>query len=236
MLPLLGHDSRVLDCGCGPGSITNDFGTLSPSGFVIGVDIEPNQCRAARQAAREIGIRNTFYETQDVLDLEFANETFDVVFAHALLEHVREPDVAIAQMLRVLRPGGVVALRSGDWSGLRLIPPSPAAQRCVSSYIALVRASGGNAAGAELGALLHAAGAEDIRGTVSEDTYRQPVLIADALRAALRTSTDQSEPSRSTDDSCDALRDWAGAPGSIWVERWKEALATKPRNGQPNRR
>src|SRR5215831_17981137 len=88
---------RVLDCGCGPGTITLDLGDLVSPGQVVGIDLEPTQLRSAQNRSREQGI-NAWFLVASVYDIPFADGQFDGVFAHALFEHLREPARALSEM------------------------------------------------------------------------------------------------------------------------------------------
>jgi ubiquinone/menaquinone biosynthesis C-methylase UbiE len=98
---------RVLDCGCGPGTITLDLGNVVSPGLVVGIDLEPAQLRSAQNRSRQQGI-NAWFGVASVYDLPFADGQFDAVFAHALFEHLREPVRALSEMRRVLRSTGIV--------------------------------------------------------------------------------------------------------------------------------
>ena len=88
---------RILDLGCGDGALTVDL--VARGADVIGVDASP----AMVAAARGRGLRA---ETADAQDLPFAAGSFDAVFSNAVLHWVRDQDAVLAQVRRVLRPGG----------------------------------------------------------------------------------------------------------------------------------
>jgi SAM-dependent methyltransferase len=96
----------VLDAGCGPGTDTFDLEELvMPGGRVVGVDSSEVMIAAARQRAIATGSRAEFM-LNDVCALELPDETFDVARCVLLLLHVSDPVSAVAEMVRVLRPGG----------------------------------------------------------------------------------------------------------------------------------
>jgi ubiquinone/menaquinone biosynthesis C-methylase UbiE len=101
---------RVLDCGCGPGSITAGLAEAVAPGGVVGIDIEDLQVERARSLATTRGTQNVRFETGDICALAFADGSFDAVFEHALLIHLREPVAALQEMRRVLAPGGIVGV------------------------------------------------------------------------------------------------------------------------------
>jgi ubiquinone/menaquinone biosynthesis C-methylase UbiE len=114
LLPHLDAASRLLDCGCGPGSISCDFAKILVSGNVEGIDREQSQIDLAHARASEQGLTNATFLVGSIYDLPFPNSSFNVVFAHAIFEHISSPEKALAEMLRVLEPGGLVAIRSPD--------------------------------------------------------------------------------------------------------------------------
>src|SRR5262249_27619403 len=121
--PFLHPGMRLLDCGCGPGTITLDLATLIAPGQVVGVDLEPAQLRSAQDRARQQKL-NVSFGVASIYALPFADGYFDAVFAHALFEHLREPVRALREMKRVLRPSSLVGIRSPDWAGWLVHPPN----------------------------------------------------------------------------------------------------------------
>src|SRR3990167_8600478 len=88
LLPHLKKGQSLLDCGCGPGSITLGFAQLLFPGQVVGVDIQPIQLEQAKKMAAVKNIGNVSFYQYDVTALPFADHSFDVVYANALLCHV----------------------------------------------------------------------------------------------------------------------------------------------------
>src|SRR6266513_2980331 len=78
-LPHIQPGVALLDCGCGPGAITLDFGELLAPTPVIGIDVDDRALDRARKAAGERGITNVRFEHGDVYALDFANGSFDAV-------------------------------------------------------------------------------------------------------------------------------------------------------------
>ena len=93
-----GPGLRVLDLGCRTGALTQHY---AAGNEVVGVDVD----RAALDAAAErLGIETLWADAED--DLPFEDGSFDVVVAGELLEHLADPAAAVANVLRVLGPGG----------------------------------------------------------------------------------------------------------------------------------
>lgn len=168
LLAILRPDMDVLDVGCGPGTITIDLARRLPAGRVVGVDRAPDVLAGACAAAKTAGMANVGFVAGDVYDLHFADATYDVVYAHQVLQHLRHPVAALAEMRRVCRPGGVVAARDGDYPAMTWYPPDPWLDRWVGLYCATARHNGGEpAAGRRLVSWARSAGFEDIAVTAS---------------------------------------------------------------------
>src|ERR1700754_1134326 len=114
LLPDLGPDTRLLDVGCGPGTITADL--AARVGQVTAAENAPAALDAARAEVARQGRTNVEFAVEDVHALSFADDTFDVVHAHQVLQHVVDPVTALREMARVCRPGGVVAARDSDYA------------------------------------------------------------------------------------------------------------------------
>lgn len=122
LLPHMRPDMRILDVGCGPGTITIDFAKRVPQGHVIGVDNSEEVLVQAREAAAAQGVTNIEFRTGDIHALDFPDGTFDIVHAHAVLQHISDPIGALREMKRVTKPGGFVATRQGDLSTMTWFP------------------------------------------------------------------------------------------------------------------
>ena len=121
---------RVLDVGCGPGSLTADLARRVAPGAVIGVDRVESVLDEARAATNDLA--NVRFTVGDVYDLPFAGRTFDVVHAHQVLQHLSDPVAALVEMRRVCRPDGVVAVRDSDYAAFTWDPPDPDLARSVA--------------------------------------------------------------------------------------------------------
>ena len=97
--PLQGR--RVLDIGCGVGMYTSAFRQRTPE--VFGIEVEFS--RAVKGRERALGIAQAVGEA-----LPFADASFDVVFSHEVLEHVRDDGACAREMVRVTRPGGRIVI------------------------------------------------------------------------------------------------------------------------------
>jgi SAM-dependent methyltransferase len=125
LLPHLRPGMQLLDVGCGPGAITVSLADVVAPGDVVGLDIAPVQLDRARTLAAERGTTNVRFEQGDAYALPFPDASFDAVFAHAVLMHLRDPLAALREFRRVLRPGGVVAVKDRVGEGPEFFPTTP---------------------------------------------------------------------------------------------------------------
>jgi SAM-dependent methyltransferase len=101
-------EQQVLEVACGPGEFTRFIaGRLSGSGFVIGLD---GSVSMMERAVRNNSHIRAVYMLAEPLQLPFNNGTFDVVCCFAGLQLIKEPIGVLAEMVRVLSPGGLIAV------------------------------------------------------------------------------------------------------------------------------
>ncbi|KRV49000.1 ubiquinone biosynthesis methyltransferase UbiE [Wenjunlia vitaminophila] len=166
---------RVLDVGCGPGTITVDLAERVPQGEVTGIDNEPAIVEQARDLAGRRGLTNVRFATADVYTLDHPDDTFCVVHAHQVLQHLGDPVRALREMRRVCRPGGVVAVRDADFGGMLWYPNVPAMDDWRELYSRVARGSGGEPdAGRRLHDWARQAGFTDITSSSSTWCYASP--------------------------------------------------------------
>jgi SAM-dependent methyltransferase len=130
-LPHLRAGMSLLDCGCGSGSITVGLAVAVDPGRVIGVDVSEVEIERARARAAETGIANLEFAVGDIYRLDSADDAFDAIFSHNVLEHLQEPVEALRECAG-LKPGGVIGIRDG-WGGVLSGPRSGAG--IVARYI-----------------------------------------------------------------------------------------------------
>jgi ubiquinone/menaquinone biosynthesis C-methylase UbiE len=118
---------RLLDAGTGTGDVARMLAaTAGPAGRVVALDFSETLLAAAR--ARHDGTE-VEYVTGDVSALDRPDDEFDGVWCERVLQHVADPGRAIAELIRVTRPGGRVCLIDTDWDSLAFdgMPPQLAA-------------------------------------------------------------------------------------------------------------
>lgn len=121
----LPREARVLEVGCGTGATLRMLARRDDfSGLGCGVDQSSYFIETANKFARDenLGSRAVF-QVGDAHNLDFPADTFDAVIAHTLISHVTEPARVLAEMARVVRPGGTVVVFDGDYSSLTYAYP-----------------------------------------------------------------------------------------------------------------
>ncbi len=215
VLPLLADGQRVLDLGCGPGTITAGLAeAVAPTGTLIAIDREPGQLVLATTAAPSAHGVAARAEA-----LPVATGTLDVVFAHAVFEHLPNPVAVLTELQRVLRPGGLLALSSSDWSAARVEPRTPDVERALAAHYRLRRAAGGDPfMGGRLADLVRANGFVDVRFSAHDRVDMTYPQLADYIRVRL---------AEADDPAAEAAARWSRQDGHF-TQRWFEVTARTP--------
>lgn len=218
--PLLQRGFHVLDVGCGPGTITAGIAEAVFPGTVTAVDAAPGTLNYARRLAEGREIMNLHFAGASAYELPFAAESFDLVFAHALLEHLRDPRRALREFHRVTCPGGFAAVCSPDWDAFELDGASARVDRAIEAYRDLQEENGGDTrAGARLRGWLHEAGFTPLVHDEWIEEYGNTRTIADYLAAQLEAA---GRP-----DHAETLREWANQPDARFRQSWKYATGVR---------
>ncbi len=146
-----GPEANVLDVACGPGYVSIGFAGVCRE--VVGIDITPKMLAIAERNRRERGLSNLRFQPGDADQLPFPVGAFDVVVCRFAFHHFEDPARVLAEMSRVCRVGGVVALEDlvvserperADYQNQfeRLRDPSHTQALPVSRFLALFSASG----------------------------------------------------------------------------------------------
>lgn len=177
LIPYLDEGARLVDVGCGPGSITLDLAEYV--GEVVGVDAEGDRLESAEAARRSRGADNASFVLANAYTLPFADASFDVAFAHQVLQHLADPVGGLREAARVVRPGGIVAARDADYGTMVHDPHDPRLDRWLELYHDVAHRLGGEPdAGRALVRWFHAAGLEPIAVSTSTWTYSEAHEVA----------------------------------------------------------
>lgn len=231
--PHLRPGIALLDVGCGPGSLTVDLARELAPGRIVGIDSSPDVVAEARATASEAGV-DVDLRTGDVYDLDLPDDSFDVVHAHQLLQHLTDPVAALVEMRRVCRPGGVVAVREVDFGTAAAHPD--VVSDWLDVYASAARALGGEPyAGRHLPSWARAAGFDDITCTASAWCFATPedrawwggswaerVLSSNYAVEAVRRGL--STPERNA-AIADAWRVWTADPTATFTITHTEIVA-----------
>ena len=238
-IPYLRPGMTLLDCGCGPGTITQDFAAAVAPAGVMGVDIEPDQIRSIQAQASAREKSNLRFAAADIFTLPFADNTFDAVFLHGVLEHLRDPVEALGEARRVLRHGGLAGARHADFGGFLLEPVAPPLDRFATLFEELMVHNGSDPkAGRHQVRWLQEAGFEVVAASASYDcwtaTPEETRRNADFLAALVgRTGfasqlieVGLADPATLTRMSGGFI-EWGRHPHAFAAEAWGEAVARK---------
>lgn len=215
---------RLLDCGCGPGTITLGFASIVAPGTVTGIDRELSQVSIARENAVRQAISNAQFQLGDVYALPFVNDSFDAAFCHAVLEHLQQPIATLQELLRVLKPGGVVGVRSPDWGGFLIAPSNSQVEEAIAYYKLLQQQNGGNPyIGRHLPALLRQAGFTNIKSSATYECHNPLSSIAEYLALRIEISK-TGDAGKSPILLSQVLREWSCHPDGFFAQAWCEAV------------
>lgn len=226
-LPYLKAGMRLLDCGCGPGTITAGFAELVAPAEVVGTEIEESHVAIARENAAKRNVRNLRFETADIYELPFADASFDAVFISAVLGNLCEPVRGVREAYRVLKPGGLIGVKEFDHGGDLLYPPDPALEKYGELYLRLRRENGHDPEiGRKIGALLIDAGFSDLNLSAAYEPFAGPQAAGGFAQVSARLLAEgwgEAFTSRGWATSDDikematAWRKFANAPGAIFA-------------------
>jgi ubiquinone/menaquinone biosynthesis C-methylase UbiE len=175
LLDRLAPGQDLLDVGCGPGTITVDLAARVTPGSVIGIDRAEDVIAQAGDLGRSRGAQNVTFAVGDIYALAFADASFDVVHAHQVLQHLRDPIAALRELRRVLRPGGTLAARDSDYAAFVWAPADPLLARWNELYHAVTAHNGAEAdAGRYLLGWVQQAGFTDVEAASSTWTFADP--------------------------------------------------------------
>lgn len=217
LMPHLRAGVRLLDVGCGPGTITSDFARRLAPGLVVGMDASEQVIAEARRDHPDVS-----FTTGDVYRMDLPDASFDIVHAHQLLQHLADPVAALKEMRRVTAPGGIVAVRDSDYGSFTWHPGDDRLVRWLQLYREIARANHGDPdAGRHLLSWARQAGFTRIEASASVWCFATPqdrdwwgTLWADRMTTSAIAKQAVRE-GRSTQEElntlADAWREWAAA-------------------------
>ncbi len=230
----------VLDCGCGPGTITIGFAEIVAPGQVVGTEIEESQVALARQNAAQRNISNARFEVADIYALPFEPGSFDAVFISAVLGNLREPVRGVREAYRVLKPGGVIGVKEFDHGGDLYYPMAPALKQYNDCYLRLRSENGHDPeSGRKIGSLLLDAGFHSVEMSARYESMADRKLlhaVAEAFAGLLSEGWGEAFKDRGwvtaeeIRDMSDAWSKFSDTPGSFYAGAWCEAVAHKVRS------
>jgi ubiquinone/menaquinone biosynthesis C-methylase UbiE len=235
LLDALRPGQSLLDVGCGPGTLTVDLARRVAGGRAVGIDRSAEVLAEASAHAASAGI-DVEFRTGDAYALAFPDASFDVVHAHQVLQHLTDPSRALREMRRVLRPGGVVAVRESDYACFAWAPADARLDRWLSLYRAVARRNGAEPdAGRYLKSWARAAGFGSVNMTSSTWTFADADATAWwgnlwADRCELSAFAEQAVAYGLSDPAelatlAAAFRQWAAHPDASFIVLHGEILA-----------
>ncbi len=135
---------RCIDLGCGGGEVTLEMAKLvAPDGAVTGVDMDAVKIDLALTATVERGVSNANFFATNVNSWD-EPDSYDVVYARFLLQHLAQPVELLRRMWAAVRPGGVVIVEDPDFDGWCCHPPNQGFEFFVRTYAEVIRRRGGD--------------------------------------------------------------------------------------------
>ena len=180
----LAPGSRAVEIGCGPqGCLELLSSRVGPAGSVVGIELSDHAVQLARDFLSDRGITNVEVRQGHATATGLPREHYDLATARLVLVNVPEPEKIVAEMVALVRSGGVVALHEADWIAHVCDPPLPAWDRLTRALEAYSKAKGIDLyIGRRLARILRNAGLIDVRVNPLIHVYgrhhtRRPLLL-----------------------------------------------------------
>ncbi len=246
MLPHLKPTDRVLDFGCGSGSISVGLGDVVRDGQVIAFDIEASAFGPVVHHLDDHSTDHVHFLAAEGTALPFRDAVFDAALCHSVLETLRDPLQALDEIMRVLAPGAVLGAASVDYGGLLLTGPENDLLLGfyeVREQLWAVESIARPRAGRDLRGLFHAAGFVDVDAKARYLSYGDayairsfgqeraadcvdPWFSSKAISYGLITPFELKETEK-------AWRSWAESSDSFLAFPWCHAIGHKPSTTRP---
>ena len=239
LLPYLRSGHRVLDFGCGPGTISVGLAKAVEPGEMHGVDMDESQIERAMSVAASQDQENATFHVGDVTALEFQDNFFDVAHCRSVLMHVPDTAAVLSEVKRVLKPGGIIACREMICESAFTHPDFGVMRRSWDMFEDLVLTDDGHPQmGKEMKNHILEAGFVNIRMSASFSVYSSREQIASIHRlisqwlfssevseAAIRYGASSENLAR---DLRAAYDRWKEHPAALFAFAYGEAIANKP--------
>jgi ubiquinone/menaquinone biosynthesis C-methylase UbiE len=238
-LPHLQPGMSILDIGCGPGAITIGLAEAVAPGEVIGVDLDQDQISRAQALAADRGVANVEFRVGSIYALPFPDSSLDAAFAHTVFMHLDTPVVAAAEVLRVLKPGGVFGVSERTAEGGISANYEPILVRFNELYRAWAKQRGVDLnIGSRLRGLLNQAGFKTVEASASygevygtaESTRRFSQIMLTVIRESslARFAADSGLADAATlDEMARAWEKWGDDPTVFHAQANGEAVGWK---------
>jgi SAM-dependent methyltransferase len=143
---------RGLDLGCGAGITSCEIARFVYPGEVVGIDLSQSMIEQAQQLQEAQGVSNLTVQLGRAEDPSFPEAAFDFIYARLLLQHLAEPQQVLANVYRMLKPGGIFCAIDVDHSWFALHPePASFAALCQQLVMAQQAQGGDPFVGRKLG-------------------------------------------------------------------------------------
>ena len=239
LLPHLRPGLRILDFGCGPGTISVGLAKAVAPGELHGIDMEESQVELARAVSKANGQDNAVFHTCDVTGMPFEDDSFDVAHCHNVLMHIPDTAAVLAEVKRVLKPGGIIGCREMICESSFTHPDFGVIRKAWDMFEDLLAADEGHPQmGKEMKGHLVEAGFTNIKVTGSVDIHSTPADVAFIYGFANQwfLSPEITEAAikygATTRELCNSIRTaydrWKDHPAAICALVFGEAVAGKP--------
>lgn len=176
----VGAGAHLLDVGCGRGDEVRALAAMvGPSGRAVGVDRSAAMIAAAKAAAAGVEPPGEYY-VGDACALDFPDAAFDACRAEWVFQHLADPRRALAEMVRVARPGARIVVTDPDWETLAVDHPDQALTRAI--LLAGCEARPTPWMGRRLAALLRAGGLAGVTVTAAAGVFEDVATARLLLR------------------------------------------------------
>jgi ubiquinone/menaquinone biosynthesis C-methylase UbiE len=242
LLPFLSPEMSLVDAGCGQGTITLGLARALSQGNATGFDTQEAHIAHARDLASRQGVANVTFEVGDLFDSRFANSPFDVAYANAVLSHQSDPAAGIAALSRMVKPGGLLALRDRGGQAVFRGQGHEAMRRGFEILWQMLdritrNPYGSQVMGEAMNGMCREAGLDVLNVSASWEVHTAAELVAGAgsnrgpLAGPLRQGAIQA--GMATEDELKHIQsvvegDWMKDPDAYFAIPWFEVVSKKP--------